>query len=169
MTTQLIPRFSESVNRNEGEVIRTDADSLRESLERILKTPAVATPIPFVEFDFTDIGITTTPTAQEVKEAAMGITAGQLGIADYGSIVLSAPPDETEPVSLYPDHHVAILKASNLVTDMPTAIKRMVKTIRTEQTDLVIATGPSATADMGALVYGAHGPRDVTVLLIEDQ
>jgi L-lactate dehydrogenase complex protein LldG len=32
----------------------------------------------------------------------------------------------------------------------------------------VFATGPSATADMGELVYGAHGPREVAVLLVEE-
>jgi len=32
-----------------------------------------------------------------------------------------------------------------------------------------LATGPSATADMGALVRGAHGPERVHVLLIDDR
>jgi L-lactate dehydrogenase complex protein LldG len=29
----------------------------------------------------------------------------------------------------------------------------------------ILATGPSATADMGALVQGAHGPKEVEVII----
>jgi len=35
--------------------------------------------------------------------------------------------------------------------------------------DVILATGPSATADMGDLVLGAHGPRAVHALLLEDR
>ena len=34
---------------------------------------------------------------------------------------------------------------------------------------VVLATGPSATADMGTLVHGVHGPKDVHVVLVTDR
>ncbi|TKX83368.1 hypothetical protein EXE43_24625, partial [Halorubrum sp. SS5] len=34
--------------------------------------------------------------------------------------------------------------------------------------DVVFATGPSATADMGGLVHGAHGPKEVHVVLLRE-
>lgn len=169
MTTQIIPQFCESVDRHEGDVIRTEAGSLQEVLEDLLAAPAVATPTPFDELALTEMDVTTDPTPREVKDAAMGITTGELGIADYGSVVLSSTDDGTELISLYPDHHVAILDASDLVADMPAAFEELDAAVRAGRDDLVIATGPSATADMGTLVYGAHGPRDVTVVLVEDR
>jgi len=39
---------------------------------------------------------------------------------------------------------------------------------RDESIDVVLATGPSATADMGGLVHGAHGPKEVHVVLLRD-
>lgn len=36
-------------------------------------------------------------------------------------------------------------------------------------TSVVFTTGPSVTADMDALVYGAHGPEKLYVLLLEDR
>lgn len=169
MTTQIIPQFCESVDRHEGDVIRTNRGSLQEVVESLLVTPAVATPVAFDELDVAGMDITTNPTSREVKEAAMGITTGELGIADYGSVVLSSTDDGTELISLYPDHHVAILEASDLVADMPAAFDELEEAVRAGRDDLVIATGPSATADMGTLVYGAHGPRAVTVVLVEDR
>jgi L-lactate dehydrogenase complex protein LldG len=32
----------------------------------------------------------------------------------------------------------------------------------------VLATGPSATADMGELVLGAHGPESVHVVILDE-
>jgi L-lactate dehydrogenase complex protein LldG len=51
--------------------------------------------------------------------------------------------------------------------DMPAAFERIGELIREGRDDLILTTGPSATADMGALVKGAHGPREVHVVLIE--
>jgi L-lactate dehydrogenase complex protein LldG len=38
---------------------------------------------------------------------------------------------------------------------------------REDGTDVIVATGPSATADMGALVTGAHGPKAVHAVLVD--
>ncbi len=70
-------------------------------------------------------------------------------------------------MSLFPDLHVPVLRESDLVADMPTAIERLGPQLR-EGHSAIVATGPSATADMGSLVKGAHGPKDVHVLLLEE-
>ncbi|MFW5900663.1 MAG: LUD domain-containing protein, partial [Halodesulfurarchaeum sp.] len=33
----------------------------------------------------------------------------------------------------------------------------------------ILATGPSATADMGATVHGVHGPSEVHVIVVTDR
>jgi len=40
---------------------------------------------------------------------------------------------------------------------------------REEDIDVILATGPSATADMGGLVRGAHGPKEVHVVLLSEK
>ncbi len=92
-----------------------------------------------------------------------------MGVADYGSIVVRSSPAGDEPASLYPETHVAVLRGSDVVPDMPTAFERLAESVGTDRGDAIIATGPSATADMGELVYGAHGPKAVHVLILEDR
>jgi L-lactate dehydrogenase complex protein LldG len=98
--------------------------------------------------------------------ATTGVTAAGLAIADYGSLLLRATPDGSEPVSLFPDLHVAVLRASDIVPDMETALSRFGEDCRDRRQSAIVATGPSATADMGALVRGAHGPTEVHVVVV---
>ena len=63
----------------------------------------------------------------------------------------------------------AVLAASDIVPDMEDAFAVLGPIFRNEKTSLVLATGPSATADMGALVKGAHGPKRVHVVILENR
>ncbi|PHQ46645.1 hypothetical protein DJ68_06205, partial [Halorubrum sp. C3] len=91
-----------------------------------------------------------------------------LGVAEYGSVALEADPAGTEPVSLFVDRHVVVLREADIVPDMPDAFDWLGPRARDESADVVFATGPSATADMGGLVHGAHGPKEVHVVLLRD-
>ena len=51
---------------------------------------------------------------------------------------------------------------------MATAFERMGERFRNGRDDAVLATGPSATADMGELVYGVHGPRETHAIILEE-
>ena len=98
----------------------------------------------------------------------MGITAGELGIANYGTVVVTSGDKGTEQVSLYADTHVIVLDESDIIDDMSAVFEQLQARFADGLTSAVLSTGPSATADMGELVYGAHGPRDVHVLLLTD-
>jgi len=108
------------------------------------------------------------PTPAALRDAATGVTEAALGIADYGSVVLPTSPPAAELVSLYVDRHVAVLDAADVVPDMESAIDHLAGAVPDRYGDAILATGPSATADMGALVTGAHGPSEVRVVLVED-
>jgi L-lactate dehydrogenase complex protein LldG len=62
---------------------------------------------------------------------------------------------------------VAVLPATAVVADMRSAFAWLGAQVRAHGTSSIIATGPSATADMGGLVRGAHGPASVHVVLVE--
>ena len=97
------------------------------------------------------------------------MTAAGLGIADYGSVVLPSTPAGTEPVSLSPDRHVAVLRTDDVVPGMPEAFDSLAAEFRNgDHGSAILATGPSATADMGELVKGAHGPKDVHVVMLDE-
>mgnify|MGYP000229825948 CR=1 FL=1 len=107
------------------------------------------------------------PTPADLDDAETGITPAAFAVADYGSLILPTSPPACELVSLYVDRHVAVLEASNVVPDMEAAFDRLDEDVPDAYNDAIIATGPSATADMGALVKGAHGPREVRLVVVE--
>lgn len=127
--------------------------------------PAVGIEIPGVSLPDR---VETDPTTAELRAAHTGITGASLGIAEYGSVAIEADSTGTEPVSLFVDRHVVVLQESDLVEDMPAAFSWLGPRTRDESVDVVFATGPSATADMGGLVHGAHGPKEVHVVLLTD-
>ncbi len=102
-----------------------------------------------------------------LQQARTGVTGAYLAIADYGTIVLRSD-GATEVVSLLPTRHVAVVRAPDIVADMVAAFARFGEALRSHSDSLVLATGPSATADMGALVQGAHGPEEVHVIIAGD-
>lgn len=129
--------------------------------------PVVGLDLPFEGAALPD-AVNTDPTAADVHDAAMGVTPATMGIAEYGSVLLEADEGGTEPLSVYPEFHVAVLAASDLVPDALAAFESLGPRFREERTSVVFTTGPSATADMGTLVVGAHGPAEVHVVLLEE-
>lgn len=166
--TGAVATFAASLDDLDVDLVRTNADDFRTALDPLLTPPVVGAQLPFVDLSLPpDVNID--PTVSDLETAVTGVTAAGLGIADYGSVVIQGGPEGAEPVSLYADTHVAVLAASDLLTDMDAAFDRLATDIRSGNGQAVIATGPSATADMGALVRGAHGPTDVYVVLVEDR
>lgn len=163
-----IDRFLASLDRLDVDWSRTSRERFREVINEVLIEPAIGAPLPFRGLSFEGTSVEINPTPGQLESAGTGVTAAQMGIASYGSLVLRNGLDVTEAVSLFPDLHVAVLQAQDVVPDMRAAFERLGEKIRRRSASAVFATGPSATADMGALVRGAHGPKAVHVVLIED-
>ncbi|SMO58609.1 LutC/YkgG family protein [Halorubrum cibi] len=168
MPTEPLATFESSVADLGVGLVRTTAAEFESTLAPLLDAPAVGAPLPFEGVSLPD-AMETDPTVADLEAAATGVTAAGYGIADYGSVVIQGGSAGEEPVSLYADEHVAVLAASDVLPDMDATFDRLAEDVRRGVGQAVIATGPSATADMGSLVKGAHGPIEVTVVLLEDR
>ncbi len=165
---ETIGAFMRSLDRLEVGWTKVSAATFHEALEAVLALPAIGAELPFEGLSLAGLPIALRPTPAQIIAARTGVTAARLGIADYGSVVIEQAPDATEPASLFPGLHVAVLRASDVVPDMPAAFQCLGAAFRSKKTSMVLTTGPSATADMGALVRGAHGPSKVHVIILED-
>jgi L-lactate dehydrogenase complex protein LldG len=97
-----------------------------------------------------------------------GVTSTEAGIADTGTLVLRPGPHEPRTLSLVPSVHVAVLLASRLHASLPAAMRALAPEAEMP-TNLLLVTGPSKTADIQqVLAYGAHGPRELVIVLVDD-
>ncbi|HDZ55001.1 hypothetical protein LCGC14_0215790 [marine sediment metagenome] len=110
---------------------------------------------------------------EEWKDELFSHTAasltGTLGaIASTGSLVVW--PDRHEPrlMSLVPPLHVALVRASQIHDNLYEVMQAQ-RWAANMPTNALLISGPSKTADIEQiLAYGAHGPKDLIVLLLED-
>ena len=107
------------------------------------------------------------------KEAQIGITYTDLGLAETGTIVLFNEAGKGRSVSLLPETHIAILPASQIKARLTQALQRIKKTYdeHGKLPSLInFITGPSRTSDIEmVLTIGVHGPKELHVIVVDDR
>jgi L-lactate dehydrogenase complex protein LldG len=105
--------------------------------------------------------------ASQLDQADTVLTTSTLSIAETGTIVLQSTAGQgRRALSLIPDTHLCIVRASGIVATVPEGIQRLAATPTLPTT---FVSGPSATADIEMTrIKGVHGPRFLYVILLED-
>lgn len=103
--------------------------------------------------------------------ADVGITGVDYLVAETGSLVLLARPDQPRSPSLLPPVHIAVAEASQIVPDLFDLFDLLGSKSKSSEADLpsciTLITGPSKTGDIELrLVTGVHGPGELHVVLI---
>lgn len=98
--------------------------------------------------------------------AALGVSAGLVGIAETGSLVLVSGRDMPSRLNFLPDFLIVVLARRRVVAHLEDGWEA-VGSPRPRAINLI--TGPSRTADVEqTLQLGAHGPRQLHVILLPD-
>lgn len=168
MTVDTVGRFERALEGLEVGFERVPAADASERIEMIVEEPAVGAPLPFEGVTLPE-SVTTEPTSADLEAARTGVTPVGSAIAEYGTVAVESTADGAEAISLYPDCHVAVVAESDVVPDLSAGFDRLADSFAAGQDSVVFATGRSATADMGDLVHGVHGPGDVDVIVVEDR
>jgi L-lactate dehydrogenase complex protein LldG len=125
--------------------------------------------------------IDTSLTSAEIEQVEGVVTAAFCGVADSGTIALHHSATEGRRViTLLPDWHLCILRASQVVETLPEYFDRCQHSpaLPPSNQDLSLGTpalvthisGPSATADIEMTrIKGVHGPRFLHVILVHDE
>ncbi len=98
-----------------------------------------------------------------------GITLTHGAIAETGTLVLRSGDQSPRLLSLVPPIHIAILDASQVVESLMDMMVRE-DWAACLPTNVILISSPSKTADIQqTLAYGAHGPKQLVVVLVEDR
>ena len=98
------------------------------------------------------------------SEDEVGVSRAAYGLADTGSVVLAAGPQEPRARSLLPPIHVTVLEEDRILPGLQDLFRELGDELPSA---LAIVTGPSRTADIEQkLVIGVHGPGEVHIVIL---
>lgn len=97
-----------------------------------------------------------------------GLTIADGAIGDTGTLIHADPRSMPRTLSLVPPIHICLLDARRLYPSLQAALAAA-RWREAMPSNLIFISGPSKTADIQqTMAYGAHGPRELIVLLTED-
>ncbi|EMA05777.1 LUD domain-containing protein [Haloferax denitrificans] len=160
--------FASSLAAIDVPLTRTDTAGFASTIDSLVTGPAVGVPLHLDGVSLDDTVVQTPPTPRLLREAETGVTGVGHAIAEHGTLVIDSDDAGTEPVSLYPPTHLAVVRESDILPDVASATDSVGERFAAGKSS-IFATGVSSTGDMGALVKGVHGPKHVEVVLLTDQ
>ena len=156
---------AEVVECDQESLPRTIALQIEKSGRRVLVAPKGLRPewMPSVCEWRIDSGLS----HEEIEQTEGVLTAASFAIAESGTIVLHHTPAEGRRIlTLLPDWHLCVLRASQIVETLPEYFERC----GPAPALVTFISGPSATADIEMTrIKGVHGPRFLHVILAYDR
>jgi len=102
---------------------------------------------------------------------ASSVTGAFAAIAETGTLMMASGPEAPITLNFLPENHVVVLRASQVVGTYEEAWQRLRAVTGAGQMPRAVnmITGPSRTGDIEqTILLGAHGPRRLHVVLVDD-
>jgi L-lactate dehydrogenase complex protein LldG len=100
---------------------------------------------------------------------AVSVQHGFAAIAETGTLMLPSAPERPVTLNLLADTEIVVLRATSIVGAYEEAWDRLRAELGGMPRNVMLVTGPSRSADIEqTLELGAHGPRRLHVVVIED-
>ena len=164
--TDLVAHFAERVADYRATVVHCEPGDVATSVAAALPTGARVVVPPGLPAEITigfDVEVDDGLSATELDAIDAVITCCRIAIAETGTIVLDHAPDQgRRALTLVPDRHVCVVRADQVVADVPDAVAGL-----DPDRPLTWISGPSATSDIELdRVEGVHGPRVLHVIVV---
>ena len=110
--------------------------------------------------------VITRPSREQLKMTRVGITDAFAGVARTGSVCIAVGNNMTAPIGMLSRKHIVVLDAETIVPRPRDVLSEPYLGGKGLQRSFSFITGPSATADMGPLVRGVHGPGALHIIVL---
>ena len=163
--SDVLARFAERVADYRAEVVRCSIDEVTSRVAAALPAGAMVVVPSGLGIDVPGAIVDDGFGAADLDRIDAVVTACRIGIAETGTIILDHESDQgRRAITLVPDRHVCVVRAGQVVADVPDAMPLL-----DPQRPLTWISGPSATSDIELeRVEGVHGPRTLIVVLVDD-
>ncbi len=164
-------RIKSEVQASTVDIVAADAD-VPAAVARYLsdmKLPKTAVVQPaLAALEWAGAGLTVE--ARGARDADLvGITGCFCAVAETGTLMMCSSPDTPAAVSLLPETHIAIVRASRIVPYMEDAWNLARAELGSLPRAVNFISGPSRTGDIEqTIVLGAHGPYRVHLVIVEN-
>jgi L-lactate dehydrogenase complex protein LldG len=171
-------QFAEALDAVKGRCFRADdLAGVNEQLERLsgnIDSQQICSVVPGVGRSNVDLDNVDDP--HDLDDVDLAIVPGQLAVAENGAVWVTDAGIKHRAILFVSRQLVLVVPAGELVNNMHEAYERIAD--RTQSSFLpvserqpgfgVFISGPSKTGDIEQiLVIGAHGPRSLTVFLVD--
>ncbi|MEO3427825.1 lactate utilization protein [Pelagibius sp. CAU 1746] len=105
-------------------------------------------------------------------EDATSVTGAFAGIAETGTLMMASGPEAPITLNFLPENHIVVLRASQVTGTYEEAWVRLRERAGPGEMPRAVnmITGPSRSGDIEqTILLGAHGPRRLHVLLVDDR
>ncbi len=114
-----------------------------------------------------NVNVVTNPAKEQISTIRTGVTDAFCGIASTGSVCISVSDNLSGPVSMLSRRHIVVVDSKTIIPRPRNLFSNDYLDGKGLQRSFSIITGPSATADMGPLVRGVHGPGKLHIIILE--
>jgi L-lactate dehydrogenase complex protein LldG len=102
-------------------------------------------------------------------EDEVGLTGVFAGIAETGTLMLLSGPQSPSTLNFLPETHIAVVKASEILASYEDGWAKLRREADALPRTVNFITGPSRSGDIEqTLQLGAHGPRRLHIVLVDD-
>lgn len=162
--------FKSEIEKISGNCIICESEeSLTASIKKILEDRLIKKPYCIEKniqtilqknnIDFSDL--------PEYYSHKASITSCEFLSARTGSVVVSSVQMKSRNIHAFPDFHIVIAKESQIYPDLNLGLANLSKNIPSL---ITVISGPSRTADIEkTLILGAHGPKEIHVLILKNE
>ena len=177
-TTGVLDLFVERVEDYKADFVRVSAADVPDAVARALTSRGAGSVVVPTGLDatwreaITGAGVRIVEdeprlTRAQLDEVDGVVTAACVGAAESGTIMLDHRPNQgRRALTLVPDLHVCVVRADQVVSDVPEAVARIAPSVREDKLPVTWSSGGSATSDIELeRVEGVHGPRTLVVVL----